>query len=255
MLFDSNTGTSSNRNPVLWDNRRDDKRDLIFPGGNRDPNLAVASALDIERVTALYPASAPQGNAPQQAPPGPPAPFGAPGPLGKQITKRWHSIPAGPQVWRANPMCAGYTYISYCFQDQASSRDFGDLFLRGLAKWAPALRGSGLNFVPDLACLQSPCLCTAQGVGEATLRIMLSQHGDAWPSTTLGYTDPQPGVPTLHPCLPHNFIIWPADADRFLERGALYMAQQIGEINLSNIFGDGGSRDPDHVLTVLQDML
>ena len=226
--------------------------DRIHMGGHQDPRRAGLSPMDIERVKALYT----QGNIPQQqAGTTPPAPSVSPRRQEKQVTKRWHSIPAGPQVWPVNPMCFGYTYIFYCFQDQASYGDLGDLFLRGLARWAPALRGSGLIFVPDLACYQQPCLCTAQGVGEATLRIMLSQHGDAWPSTTLGYTDPQPGVPTLHPGLPHNFIIWPADAGRFLERGALYMAQQIGEINLSNIVGDGGSRDPDHVLTILQDKL
>ena len=192
--------------------------ELLYTGGNKDPNLAGPSPMDIERVAKLYPR---QIVAPQQAPGGQP---------GKQVAKRWHSIKpsqyAGqPRPWPAS--CNGYTYIHYCYEDVAAFNALSGLFAEGLDIWKPATRESSLVFRPDPSCQTSPCFCSTRDVAEVTVHIALTRDPTTWPSSTHGYRDP--GFPRIDPDRARHSIQWPRAPVDFGDQGRVYMAQQLGE--------------------------
>lgn len=161
------------------------------------------------------------------------APGGRPG---KRATKRWHSIPleseARPEHARAWPAfaCDSTTWITYCYEDQASYDALNGLFVSGLAKWAQALIRSSIVFAADPACginHLEPCLCSAYGISEVSVHIIQGKHGETWPFSTLGFTNPS--IARVYETMPRHFIQWPTNVGIFNDRGPLFMAQQIGE--------------------------
>ena len=191
---------------------------LLFAGGNANPKLAGPSPSDIERVAALYPSefqatdlgqtpSPPLGKRSVAANntrslqscsrveiPGVAVTTAGPVPTKQttgvrptsRATKRWYSVPleqeAAPESQRPWPACDdGTSTISYCFEDAASHKILEELFVKALAKWAPAMHASSLVFAPDAVCtgdLHSRCLCNTPGMAKTTLHIMFTKDGD-----------------------------------------------------------------------------
>lgn len=151
-----------------------------------------------------------------------------------EVERRWYSIPvdekAGPDERRPWPLCGnGKRVISYCFGDDRAYRDIGDLFLKGIAKWAHVMHISSVVFAPDTACLgpqwRGRCLCSTPGVKEDSLHIILS---DNQASSTVGYLPPS--APNPNPSLPRNNIIWPKHIGFSKAFAPVVMAHEIGEI-------------------------
>jgi hypothetical protein len=69
--------------------------DLIYQGGDPDPELAGLSKMDIERVAALYPI---ENAEPQSAQETPPTKRSSDANSDAQIAKRWFSIPADQKI-------------------------------------------------------------------------------------------------------------------------------------------------------------
>lgn len=225
---DSDMVPGSNRFPLLTTGG-----DRIYTGGHHDPRRAGLSPRDIERVKALY---TPVGIPQQEVAPTPPAPPVSPGRQEKQVTKRWHSVAPNPgnlpghtKAWPRLYCDADDTVIPYCYEDQASHDALSGLFFAGQARWAAAFVRAGPVFAADFACdiNQGPCLCTARDISEVSVHIKLAQHGQTWPISTFGYRYPE--IPKTDPHMPRHYILWPANAGKFNERGPLYMAHQIGE--------------------------
>jgi hypothetical protein len=152
---------------------------------------------------------------------------------GSKSNKRWYSVPlddeTSPDNKRTWPACNDGTHtITYCFEDEAAHKDLNELFARALAKWAPAMHESSLDFAPDAACtgdLQSRCLCSTPGVAEITLHIVLTEHGGA--EASLGYREPS--LPKLESSKPRHYIFFPADPDFYGAAAPVHMAHEIGE--------------------------
>jgi hypothetical protein len=188
---------------------------IINSGGNPDPNRAGLSRGDIERVMQLYPK---RRAAPRRA---------SEDASEKQLAKRWHSLTQGPRLWPPRAWCGGTAYIFYCYDSPASSMLHDELFMAALGKWSTSLYGSGLEFLPDLACTQHPCSCNTHGVMPETLRIMDAPDEVRWPTATLGYRDSSTIRADMH--MPLNYILWPVCQTQFQGKEALYMAQQMGK--------------------------
>jgi hypothetical protein len=71
------------------------------------------------------------------------------------------------------------------------------------------------------------CLCTRDKISDASVRISLGGGEVTWPFATLGYREPV--IPRAVSRMPANYILWPADVDKFGDRGPLVMAQQLGK--------------------------
>ena len=191
------------------------------------------------------------------APPAAPAPFGSPGPLGQNITKRWYSVPldqdALPEGQRAWQACKdGKCTINYCFEDAASHKELAEVFAKGLAKWAPAMHVSSLDFAPDDVCtgdMQTRCLCTTPGVEETTLHIILTEQGG--PEATVGYLPPS--VTNHDPSKPRHHITWPNDPHFFGKAAPLMMAHEIGKAARLTILSWRRFESVSGLLTLLQD--
>lgn len=220
MLFSSGAGRAQGARsyPLL-----SARGSMLYSGGNPDPNRAGLSRMDIQRVMRLYPKR-------RGAPPG--------GRPGKRVTKRWHTIPfeseAEPEHARAWPAfaCDSTTWITYCYENQASHDALNGLFMLGLAKWAQGFQQSSIVFAADPACginPLEPCLCSENGILETTVHIMQGKDEETitWPLSTLGYR--KPGAAQAYENMPRHFIQWPTNAGIFNDRGPLFMAQQIGE--------------------------
>lgn len=90
--------TGSNRFPLMTTGG-----DRIYTGSHQDPRRAGLSPRDIARVKALY---TPVHISQRQGSSAPPKPSEL---QGKQVSKRWHSIPEDPRVWPATPLCAAFS--------------------------------------------------------------------------------------------------------------------------------------------------
>lgn len=199
MLYDSTTGRAPGADsyPLLTT-----AGELIHIGGDADPEQAGISDLDIERVVELYTTESVESHStPQESPstPGgsntvPQGSHSTPGkPPGKSVTKRWWSVPeeheTQPEDFRPwPPVEDGLRTISYCFENQRSYDVLWTTFVEALVKWDPAMQVSALAFAFDPACTQQPCLCSAPGVAEATLHIILGE-AEQGACGTFGYRD------------------------------------------------------------------
>lgn len=199
--------------------------DRIYTGGHQDPRRAGPSPLDIERVKTLYTTVR---IPPQKDPPA------SPEVQGKQVSKRWHSVPFNQHAQPGQPKAwplgnDGFTSTTYCYEDEASSSALANFVAQAHTIWSEALCGSSVIFVADSACgldMES-CLCSTKDLSEASVHLILAKKGVKWPSATLGYRDLT--LPRADPQMPRHHILWPADAYRFIARGPLLMAQQLGE--------------------------
>ena len=151
----------------------------------------------------------------------------------KPASKRWWSIPeeheTQPEDIRPWPPGEdGSRIITYCFENQASYDSLHEILALALVKWEPAVRASALAFAPDSACTSGPCLCSAHGVAEVTLRISLvDPKKQQQPLSTMGYTDRI--VENPYPNMPRNFIMWPYTPHFFGPNAVLVMAHELGE--------------------------
>lgn len=228
MIYDSVTGMSTHQNgyPLMTT-----AGERIHIGGDPDPDQAGISSLDIERDVELYPThpidsrSAPERshstNVELDSVP---------------LTKRWWSVqedhdapPNAAQPWP--PAADGSRTITYCFQNQRVFDELSPLFTRALDKWAVVARVSSLQFAPDAACRQVPCLCDTPHVADVSLRIMQAPQGQPLlhgAVSTLGYRThdlPQLGQ------MPRHFLLWSANTDFFRtpSLGGLMIAHELGE--------------------------
>jgi hypothetical protein len=261
MIYNSLLGESKDR-PLY----RTLSGDLVWAGGNADPELAGLSQLDIERVAVLYPK---QHVNPPKNPPGKrssdanaleatfpgelattttPVPIYSPRPANDssasqmpadtQVAKRWFSLPTPeealqmqPDVFRLWPKCGGVSVVTYCFEDENTYNHLNLVFLEGVAKWTRAVTESSLGFAPDSACfgeLGSPCLCSSAGVNEVTVHIRISL--DHRFRSTFGYLDPS--VPKINANMPRHFLEVGVAAEYTLEFMSLMIAHRLGEIHV-----------------------
>jgi hypothetical protein len=267
MISDSTARGAKASSMVLWDSHRG-RKDVILSGGNRDPNLATASALDMERLKALYPqrpwTPAPQPNIPQQGAPFLPGKRSGTGnathptqscpkarasglpvrpvptvqssgaPAANRTTKRWYSVPldvdAQPQDIRAWPPCAdGTRTITYCFENQDSYDSLHELLGLAFMKWAPAIHASALAFAPDEACTQGrPCLCSIPEVAEVTLRISLVNPSRRRKPLSTIGYKDRI-IQNPRPSVPRHYILWPYTPGYFGLNAPLIFAHELGK--------------------------
>jgi hypothetical protein len=238
--------------------------DLVWQGGNANPELGGPSQLDIERVAVLYPK---QHVNPPKNPPGKrstdanaleaaslgeltttitPVPTDSPRlandssasqmPADTQVAKRWFSLPNSREAlqtgWEINglwPECGDVHIVTYCFEDELTYNHLNLVFLEGVAKWTRAVTFSSLGFAPNPACfgeLGSPCLCNSVGLDEVTVHIRMSP--DHTFRSTFGYLDPS--VPRIHPNDPRHFLDIGVAEGYSLAHMSLMIAHRLGEM-------------------------
>jgi hypothetical protein len=207
MIYSSTLGAVDDDHPLY----KAANGDLIWMGGNADPELGRLSLLDIECVALLYPEQhvnrrenpprkrSSDANALEVVSPSElttttgPVSTDFPRPANDsntsqtaadaQVAKRWFSLPtsqeAQPGIVGLWPACGGDGrphIVTYCFQNGHVWQQTNAVFLEALAKWSRAIIRSSLAFAPDPACTGGElvqCLCSA-GVDEVTVHIMLS---------------------------------------------------------------------------------
>ena len=229
----------------------------IYIGGNPDPGKAGISNLDIQRVLELYPI---QSVGSRAAPEGAPSTPGNSDSMpedshwstgqspGKAVTKRWWSVKEDylaednkPRAWPGSG--DGSRIVTYCFQDQRAWDNLGPLFTRALDKWDVAMRVSSLEFAPDTACRQVPCLCTTPNVADTSLHIMQAQEGVqmSLAVSTMGYRNHN--IP-VQAGMPRHYVLWPANTNLFGSpaQGILMMAHELGERTRPKASKEGGRR-------------
>lgn len=111
----------------------------------------------------------------------------------KSAARRWWSVPEEHETQPEDnrpwpPGDDGLRTITYCFENQRSYDFLWTTFVEALVKWEPAIQVSALAFAYDPACTEQLCLCSAPGIAEATLHIILGEAEQA-AYGTLGYTD------------------------------------------------------------------
>jgi hypothetical protein len=233
--------------------------ELIWMGGNADPELGGLSQLDVERVARLYPKHVkppgkPSGkrssdaNAMEVVLPGEltttirPVPTDFPRSADDsnasqtgadtQVAKRWFSLPTSqeprsPSKFGLWPACDGVHVVTFCFENQNTYNLIGLAFLQAIALWTPAIVRSSLGFAPDPACIGAPgiCLCS-MGVDEVTLHVQLSPD-DTFRSS-FGYLDPLVQRHDLHK--PRHLISIASDEKWSWEFAVLMIAHHLGEM-------------------------
>ena len=149
-----------------------------------------------------------------------------------EVARRWYSVPddrdMSPNRFRAWPARDDVTRpIFYCFADVHAYNTLNHIFELALAKWAPAIRVSSLEFAPHPACPQEPCLCSEPDVGaETTLHIMLGDK-DLTGVASMGYIPPFIPIPAG---MTRNFLRWPSDPSYSSRADApRNMAHEIGK--------------------------
>lgn len=143
-------------------------------------------------------------------------------PSGKSILKRWWSVPGEHETQPEDirpwpPGEDGSRTITDCFEDQKSYGFLWTTSVEALVKWEPAMQVSTLAFAYDPACTRQPCLCSAPGVAEATLHIILGE-AEQGAYGTFGCTDrivenSEPNMPRHYPQCSHApSLIWGTSA-------------------------------------------
>lgn len=234
MIYDSATGRTVDTDGFPLTTK---DGEFIHIGGDADPEQAGIPDLDIERVVELYTAeSAESHSTPEKSDPKPEGSQSTPEqPQWKAVTKRWWSVKedylAEDNDLQAWPDSGdGSRTIPYCFQHQRAWDNLGPLLTQALTKWAVVIRVSSLNFAPDTACRQVPCLCTTPNVADTSLRIIQARPDQQIPlaMTTTGYKNPN--IP-VHGHMPRHCLIWPANTNFYgtAAQGTLMMAHELGE--------------------------
>jgi hypothetical protein len=148
-----------------------------------------------------------------------------------EVARRWYSVPDDRGIlsnsYRAwPPSDDGSRTIHSCFMDVHTYDTIGAMFELALAKWAPAIRVSSLNFAPDPACPEKPYLCTEPHVAaEKTLHIMLRDVKELALSS-FGYKPPF--VELENPTMPRHYLQWATHAASIGPEGSLHMAHELG---------------------------
>jgi hypothetical protein len=149
-----------------------------------------------------------------------------------QVTRRWYSLPedreAIPQVPRAWPVCRDVSRtIFYCFHEVEDYHTLHEIFTLALAKWAPAIRLSALDFALDPACAEEPCLCSELHVVETTPQTISNDSPGEPAITSLGYRSLTGNI-GIQPGLPRHHLLWPSDSGLYGSNAILRMAQELG---------------------------
>ena len=150
-----------------------------------------------------------------------------------KVVRRYYSVPEdrdkGVGTLTAWPVSNdGSRTINYCFESVDTYNKLGDMFELAVAKWAPAIRVSSLEFAPDPACPGKPCLCNEPNVAaEKTLHVILAGD-DKLVQSTVGFMPPTLQV-DHEPELPRHFLQWSNHPSFFKSDALLLMAHELGE--------------------------